>query len=77
MYKYTVYQIFFNFLSNVFHFLSFLFIEQEKRVEVCLFVVSPEIEGRDAVRSETGRRTKRPSTLKKIVGSTNLNYRKK
>jgi hypothetical protein len=34
------------------------------RVEVSVFVLSPDIEDRDGVEVATGRRTKRPSTLK-------------
>jgi hypothetical protein len=37
------------------------------RVEVSLFVVSLEIEDRDAVEVATGRSTKRPSTLNDII----------
>jgi hypothetical protein len=38
------------------------------RVEVSLFVASPEIEGRNAVEAAIGRGTKRPSTLNAIQG---------
>jgi hypothetical protein len=37
------------------------------RVEVSLFVLSPEIEDRDGVEVATGRSTKRPTTLKNSI----------